>query len=294
VITERIIDFGPDWRAYNREQEDRRRRVGPPADPLIHDKGLSTVIDWRDRDYQGNELTPLQRWKVYRLRKWQSRIRVSTGIERNLAFALLEIERMGSLLVLPRNVRETAALIYRRAVEANLIRGRSIEGVAGAALYAACKACKIPRTLDEIASVARVRKKEIGRSYRFIAREGIVKFNPVSPIDYIPRFANELKISGEVQSKATEILKEAAQKGLTSGKCPTGVAAAALYIAGMLLGEGKSQQEIAKVARITEVTIRSRQKELCEKLGIHFNKFTPGRFKKFSNRLFLLRIFGSD
>jgi len=272
VIAERIMDLGPEWRAFDQEQRDKRGRVGAPMTFTIHDKGLSTMIDWRDRDSYGKDLTPKRRAQIYRLRKWQRRIRVSDAIERNLAFALSEIDRMASHLSLPRNVRETAALIYRRAVEEKLIRGRSIEGVAGAALYAACRECKVPRTLDEIAEVSRVSKKEISRSYRFIARELLIHLHPTSPADYVPRFASELGLSGEVQSKAIEILKEAVEKGLTSGRGPTGVSAAAIYIAAQMLGERRTQREVADVARVTEVTVRNRYKELCEKLGLNCEK----------------------
>ncbi|MEM2878824.1 MAG: transcription initiation factor IIB [Candidatus Hadarchaeales archaeon] len=268
VIHDRIMDMGPEWRAFDQEQRDRRGRVGAPMTLTIHDKGLSTMIDWRDRDSHGKDLTPKKRAQIYRLRKWQRRIRVSDATERNLAFALSEIDRMSSHLALPRNVREAAALIYRKAVEERLIRGRSIEGVAAAALYAACRECKVPRTLDEIADVSRVSKKEIGRSYRFIARELLIHLRPTSPVDYIPRFGSELGLSGEVQSKAVELLKEAMKKGLTSGRGPTGVAAAAIYIASVLCGERRTQRDVADVARVTEVTVRNRYKELCEKLGL--------------------------
>jgi len=268
VITEKIMDMGPEWRAFDQEQRERRGRAGAPMTYTIHDKGLSTMIDWRDRDSHGKSLTPKKRAQMYRLRKWQRRIRVSDATERNLAFALSELDRMESQLGLPRNVREAAAVIYRRAVEARLIRGRSIEGVAAAALYAACRECKLPRTLDEIANISRVGKKEIGRSYRFIARELLIHLRPTSPIDYVPRFGSELGLSGEVQSKAIELLKEAGKKGLTSGRGPTGVAAAAIYIASVLQGERRTQRNVADVARVTEVTVRNRYKELCEKLGL--------------------------
>lgn len=268
IVHDKIMDMGPEWRAFDQEQRERRGRVGAPMTFTIHDKGLSTMIDWRDRDSHGKDLTPKRRAQIYRLRKWQRRIRVSDATERNLAFALSEIDRMSSHLGLPRNVREAAAVIYRRAVEERLIRGRSIEGVAAAALYAACRECKVPRTLDEIAEVSRVSKKEIGRSYRFIARELLIHLRPTSPTDYIPRFGSELRLSGEVQSKAVELLKEATKKGLTSGRGPTGVAAAAIYIASVLHGERRTQRDVADVARVTEVTVRNRYKELCEKLGL--------------------------
>ncbi|HEC80907.1 MAG TPA: transcription initiation factor IIB [Thermoplasmatales archaeon] len=268
VIDENFIDQGPEWRAFDSEQKEKRARVGAPLTYTIHDKGLSTVIGWKNKDSYGKSIPTRSRAQLYRLRKWQRRIRVSNATERNLAVALSELDRMASAMGLPRNVRETAAMVYRKAVIKNLIRGRSIEGVAAAALYAACRQCGVPRTLDEIADASRVSRKEIGRTYRFIARELGLKLMPTSPQDYISRFCSELKLSGDVQAKAIEILKEAADKELTSGRGPTGVAAAAIYIASILCGERRTQREVADVAGVTEVTIRNRYKELAERLDI--------------------------
>ncbi len=268
VIDEKIMDLGPEWRAFDFEQRVKRSRVGAPMTYTIHDKGLSTVIDWRNKDSYGKDIAPRKRAQIYRLRKWQQRIRVSNATERNLAVALTELDRVASKLTLPKNVRETASVVYRRAVEKGLIRGRSIEGVAAASLYAACRQCKVPRTLDEIADSAKLNRKEIGRTYRFVARELNINLNPTTPIDYVPRFGSELKLSGEVQSKAIEILKKAMDQELTSGRGPTGVSAAAIYIASVLLGDRRTQREVADVAGVTEVTIRNRYKELAERLDI--------------------------
>lgn len=268
VIDEKIMDMGPEWRAFDYEQRIKRSRVGAPMTYTIHDKGLSTVIDWRNKDSYGKDIAPRKRAQIYRLRKWQQRIRVSNATERNLAFALTELDRVASRLALPRNVRETAAMVYRRAVEKGLIRGRSIEGVAAASLYAACRSCKVPRTLDEIADSAKLNRKEIGRTYRFVSRELSINLKPTTPIEYVPRFGSELNLSGEVQSKAIEILKKAMSQELTSGRGPTGVSAAAIYIASVLLGERRTQREVADVAGVTEVTIRNRYKELAERLDI--------------------------
>ena len=257
VIDENIVDMGPEWRAFDHEQRDKRTRVGAPITYTIHDKGLSTMIDWRNKDIYGRDIPARNRAQWYRLRKWQRKIRISGATERNLAFALSELDRDSSRLGLPRSVRESASVVYRSAVENKLIRGRSIEGVVAASLYAACRRCKVPRTLDEIAEVSRVTKKEVGRTYRFLT---------TSPVDYVPRFASELGLSGEVQSKSIEIIEKAMEKGLTSGRGPTGVAAAALYIASVLLGERKTQRDVAEVAGVTEVTIRNRYKELTEQL----------------------------
>ena len=126
VLDEHFIDQGPEWRAFDAEQREKRARVGAPMTFTIHDKGLSTEIGWRNKDSYGKNIPTKSRAQLYRLRKWQRRIRVSNATERNLAFALSELDRMASRMGLPRNVRETAAMVYRRAVQKKLIRGRSI------------------------------------------------------------------------------------------------------------------------------------------------------------------------
>lgn len=269
VLKSKIIDPGPEWRAFDADQKKKRTRVGAPLTYTIHDKGLSTIIDFRDRDVFGRKISPRIKAQVYRLRKWQRRIRVSDAMERNLTFALSELDRMASALSLPKNLRETGSKIYRNAVKNHLIRGRSIEGVAAASIYASCRLCKIPRTLQEIAEVARVDKKEIGRCYRFISHRLALNAGPTSPVEYISRFASGLKLSGKCQATARHILQVASKKGLTSGRGPTGVAAAALYLASVLEKERRTQRDIAKIAQVTEVTVRNRFKELISKLNIN-------------------------
>lgn len=268
VIDAEMMDHGPEWRAFDSEQREKKSRTGSPMTYTIHDKGLSTTIGWQNRDAYGKSIPTRNRAQLYRLRKWQTRTRISDGTERNLALALSALDRMSSALSLPRNVRETAAMIYRKAVKQKLIRGRSIEGVTAAVLYAACRQCNVPRTLEEISSVARMKKKEIGRNYRNISRKLELKLLPTTPQDYISRFCSQLKLSNDVQVKTIEILKHAARKELTSGRGPTGMAAAALYIASVLCGERRTQREVAEIAGVTEVTIRNRYKELAKKMDI--------------------------
>jgi len=269
VIDDRLADSGPEWRAFDDEQRAKRTRVGAPLTFTIHDKGLSTMIDWHDRDTYGKDLTPGQRAQVYRLRKWQRRVRVSDATERNLAFALSELSKMSSTLNLPKNILETASVIYRKAVKKRLIRGRSIQGVTAAAIYMACRQCGVARTLDEISQISAIHKKEIGRSYRFIVKE-LESFVPSLPaMHYVSRFANQLGLAGKVETIAQRILQTASTMRLTSGRGPTGIAAAATYIASVLANERRTQREIAEVANVTEVTIRNRYKELIDKLEIN-------------------------
>ena len=269
IVEEDTIDHGPEWRAFDHQEKQQKSRVGAPTTQAMHDKGLTTNIDWKDQDASGRTLSTDKRNQMRRLRTWQERIRTQENGERNLQFALSEVDRMSSALGVPRSVREVASVIYRQALERDLIRGRSIEGVASAALHAACRQESIPRSLDDLTRVSRVDRREIGRTYRYISQELELALEPVDPRQYIPQLASELELSEEVQAKANEIIDVTAEQGLLSGKSPTGYAAAAIYAASLLCNEKKTQREVADVAQVTEVTIRNRYQEQIEAMGIH-------------------------
>jgi transcription initiation factor TFIIB len=272
VIEEDIIDQGPEWRAFDSDQQEKKNRVGAPANYTIHDKGLSTVIGWQNRDYYGKYIPPRNRAQLFRLRKWQKIIRISDGTERNLVSALTMLDKLSSSLNLPRLVRETAAMLYRKIASLKICRGRNMECMATAVLYAACRQCNVPRTLREISIIANIPKKEIGKNYRYIGRQIQLRVLPTSPRDYIPRFCSQLKLDNNVKVKTLEIINDAHGKELISGRSPSSVAAASLYIATLLCDVRITQREISIVAGVTEVTIRNRYKELVEKLDIEVMK----------------------
>ena len=264
VVEEDEIDPGPEWRAFDASEKDEKSRVGAPTTNMMHDKGLSTNIGWQDKDAYGNSLSSRQREKMQRLRTWNERFRTRDSKERNLKQALGEIDRMASALGLPENVRETASVIYRRALDEDLLPGRSIEGVATSALYAAARQAGTPRSLDEISAVSRVDKDEIARTYRYVVRELSLEIQPADPESYVPRFASDLDLPEEVERRARELLSTAKEQGVHSGKSPVGLAAAAVYAASLLANEKVTQSQVSEVANISEVTIRNRYHELLE------------------------------
>ncbi|MFC4883576.1 transcription initiation factor IIB, partial [Halostagnicola sp. GCM10023243] len=162
------------------------------------------------------------------------------------------------------NVRETASVIYRRALEEDLLPGRSIEGVATSSLYAAARQAGTPRSLDEISAVSRVEKDEVARTYRYVIRELGLEVQPADPESYVPRFASDLGLSDETERRARGLLQTAKEEEVHSGKSPVGLAAAAMYAAALLTNEKVTQNDVSEVASISEVTIRNRYHELLE------------------------------
>jgi transcription initiation factor TFIIB len=271
IISENIQDAGPEWRAFDAEQKEKRARGGAPIKFMRPNKGLVTEIDQYNRDIRGGKISPKKQAQLYRMRKWHKRVSIATSMERNLVIALAELDRVASSLGLPENIKESAALLYRKAVKAELIRGRLIESVVAAVIYAICRMRGIPRTLDEISKASGIEKKEIGRAYRFLKTELTIDVPLTDPSQYVPKFATALKLGGQVQEEAVKLIRKSLKKGLISGRGPTGVAAAALYIASAMFGEKRTQKEVADVAGVTEVTIRNRYRELKKELGLKIN-----------------------
>lgn len=272
VVEEDLIDPGPEWRAFNSEENEQRSRVGSPRTVLLHDKGMSSKIDWQNRDAHGNTLSTSQREKMQRLRTWDERFRTRDAKSRNLKHALGEIDRMASALELPGTVRETASVVYRQALDNDLLRGRSIEGVSTAVLYAAARQAQLPRTLDEVAAVSRVDELELKRAYRYVVRELDLEIQPADPESYVARIAGELDITNEAVYRARELLSIAKEQGILSGKSPVGLAAAAVYAGGLLTdGNDVTQARVSEVSEMSEVTIRKRYRELLEAAGVTDN-----------------------
>jgi transcription initiation factor TFIIB len=205
---------------------------------------------------------------MWRLRKWQIRSRVHSSVDRNLAQAMAELDRLSDKLYIPGPVKEKAAVIYRKALEKGLVRGRSIAAIAAAALHAACRNTETPRTLREIAEASLVDKKDVARCYRLLLRELDIQMPIADPLTYISKIAERTGISGDTQGLAIKILRQARVKRAASGKDPMGLAAAALYIACLQNNEKKTQKDIAEAAGVTEVTVRNRYKSLKRQLGL--------------------------
>lgn len=248
VITENIVDLGPEWRSYDAEQASKRVRTGPPMSYRVHNKGLSTPMP--------GSLT--------RSKRLRGLIAMDSN-EKSLSFALGEIDRMACALNLPGDLRETTSLLYRKAAKRSLIKGRSIEELASAMLYITCRQYGIPRTLKEIAAVSRVPLKKIRRAYIFLLHKLEIKLAPADPACYIPRFCSELGLRDVIRERAIEIVSEDKETIAAKGWTPTGTAAAAIYLASLLSGESVEVKDMAKVAGTTPVTIQNRYKELARK-----------------------------
>lgn len=268
IIVEKIMDTGAEWRSFDTDPTVSKARTGSPLKYIRPDKGLTTEIDLYNRDIRGIKIKGKKVAQMSRMRKWHKRSSISSSIERNLMIALNELDRIASYLGLSKDVREDAALLYRQIAEKGLVRGRLIENVVSAVIYATCRKHYISRTLDEISQVSGVDRKEIGRTYRFIVKELNLKVPLSGPEQLIPRVVSQLNLSKETVQLINEYYRRAEDKNLILGRGPQGLIAAIIYIACEVNKEKRTQKEIAEALGVTEVTIRNRYKEIAQEIGV--------------------------
>jgi transcription initiation factor TFIIB len=267
VIEENIPSHEAEWRAFTPQERASRARVGTPIDYSHYDKGLSTVIRV-EKDARGRSLSPKVKQQMWRLRRWQTRSKVYASQSRNLMLAMSELQRLCDILHMPSSVHDMAAIIYRKTLNEGLVRGRSISGMVAGALYAAVRFTKVPRTLKEIAEASQRSGKEIARSYSVIVRNLHMRMPIDDPTDYVTKVAEKAKVSSDVEVLAINLIKEARKNYATTGKDPSGLAAAILYLSAKMLKEKVTQAQLAKAANVTEVTVRNRKRDLMKSLSL--------------------------
>ncbi len=268
VLSEKLQESGPEWRSFTQDEHGDRARAGAPTSLTMHDMGLATIINPINKDASGKPLTASMKSTIERLRTWDSRSQVHEPIDRNFRQAFSELDRLKDKLALSNAVIEKTAYIYRKALDKSLVRGRSIPALIAASLYAACRNTETPRTLTDVANGINIKRKDVARCYRLLLRELDLKMPVVDPSKCVARIASISGLNEKTKRKALEFLDEATRIEVSAGKDPMGLAAAALYLACVMLGENKTQKDIAQAAGVTEVTIRNRYKGLKEELKL--------------------------
>jgi transcription initiation factor TFIIB len=227
------------------------------------------VIGRTDRDAGGNSIEAGMRYRMERLKMWDSRSQRHSPTERNFQQAFGMLAKIKDRMSLPDSVMEKAAYVYRKAQEKGLIRGRTIGSVLAASIYIASRQMGVLRTLDDISANSDIKPKDVGRSYRLLVSSLDLQVPMIDASKYVAKVANNISISEKTKRKALSMVAEAHRKGVSVGKDPMGIAASVLYLAGQITGESKTQADIAKAAGVTEITVRNRSRELRLRLGMH-------------------------
>jgi transcription initiation factor TFIIB len=257
VVAEDNIDRGPEWRSFA-DDETEKERTGAPLTRSRHDRGLTTEIG------RSTRLKGRKRRRFARMRRQHSRSRIKSKAERNRVYAFGEIRRLVSALDLTDHVRDQSCVLFESAQKEDLLRGRSIEGFTAAVVYATCRTASVSRTLDEVADAARASESELTAAYDALNQDLGLPTGPIDPAEYLPRFASQLDLPQAVERRADALVDTARDRGLVSGRDPSGVAAGCLYLAARQEEYDLTQAEAAETAGVTPVTLRSTYQDLRE------------------------------
>ena len=275
VISDKIQEMRPEWRAFNTEEVNDRSRTGIPTSLARHDMGLATIIGRTDKDASGRKIDAAMRSTMERLRVWDLRTQAHSSTDRNLKKAFEQLDILKSKVGLSDAIIEKSAYIYRKAQDRGFIRGRSIPAVLAAVVYIACREMGVSRTLNDVAIASNIRRTELSRTYRILVLELDLKVPMIDLVKCIVRVANKADISEKTKYRAMNIMKDVTHNGLSAGKDPMGLAASILYLSCLNTGEHRTQLDISNAAGVTEVTVRNRFKDLKSRLDLSKMHLSP-------------------
>jgi len=270
VMEEHMADHGPEAKSSSLEDKMKLARATGQTTYAQHDLGIATEISIGSTDFSGKKINAETASQMHRLGKWQQRVRVSSSRDRRLSNVLGRVSEICQSCSLPKNVTETASIIYRSLDGKNIqVKGKSVLSISAAVVYMACKQCDVIRSLEEIlreichAKDLKSKTKLASRYYRMLVMELGTVSAPIVTIDkYISKIANMTNTETRVERLSLEIAEKTKDRNLADGKAPNGIAAAYLYIASILLGQSVLQRDMSSVSGVTEVTIRNRCKEI--------------------------------
>jgi transcription initiation factor TFIIB len=270
VVAEQMEDYGLETRGSSLEDKTKLARATGQTTYSQHDLGITTEISMQTTDYSGKKINSEEIARMQRIGKWQKRVRISSSRERRLSNVLTKVSEICQTNSLPKNVLETASMIYRSLDGKNIkVKGKSVVSISVAVVYMACKRCDVVRSLEEIVrefchpKEVKSKTKLASKYYRTIVMELDTVHTPVVTTEkYISKIANMTNTDVRVERLALEIAKKTKDRYLSDGKAPNGIAAAYLYVASVLLGQSVLQREASNVSGVTEVTIRNRCKEI--------------------------------
>ena len=232
--------------------------LGTPSSLAHHDKNLSTLISYSNVDADGVAISVDQRSAIQRMRRWNKISNNNRSYHRNLKNAFAVLIRIKDKLSLSETIVEKSAYYYRKILDQNLIKGRSIKGFVVACVYVSCREMNVPRTIEEIAEISDADKIFAGKCYRLLVRRLKVRLPSIDSTSHLARIANNAGISERTLRHAVQMMAQIKDDPISFGKDPCAIAVAVLYGACLDKGEKTSQSRISLSGNVSVVTLRKR------------------------------------
>lgn len=232
--------------------------LGTPSSLAHHDKNLSTLISYSNEDACGVSISVQQRSAIQRMRRWNKISNINRSYYRNLKNAFALLIRIKDKLSLSDTIVERTAYHYRKALDQNLMKGRSIKEFVVACVYVSCREMNVPRTIEEIAEISNADKIFAGKCYRLLVRKFKIPLPAINSTSHLARIASNAGISERTLRHAVQMMSRIKDNPISYGKDPCAIAVAVLYGACLDKGEKTSQSRISLAGNMSVVTLRKR------------------------------------
>ncbi|XP_058737785.1 transcription factor IIIB 60 kDa subunit-like isoform X3 [Vicia villosa] len=190
----------------------------------------------------------------------------SLSRERTLHRASKEMENLSlNLGVSEQDMIHQALAFYEIALEKNFTRGRKSEQVRAACLYIAFRQNKKPYFLIDFSNILRINVYVLGAVFLQLCEvlrlenHPIVK-KPIDPCLYLYKYTNNLlgHRNVAVSETALNIIASMNRDWMQTGRKPSGLFGAALYISALAHGHNFSKQDILRIVHVCEATLTKR------------------------------------
>ncbi|ROT63446.1 hypothetical protein C7M84_018658 [Penaeus vannamei] len=177
------------------------------------------------------------------------------------------INALAQQLRLSQHSIETSFNFFKLGLSKGLMRGRKNNHVIGACVYITCRTEQTPHMLIDVSDALQIDVYELGRTYLRLSTALCINIPAMDPCLYIWRFAHKLSFGDkthEVSETALRLVKRMKRDWMHTGRRPSGVCGAALVISARLHGYNRTINDVIKVVKVHESTLRKRLTEFGE------------------------------
>ncbi len=171
-----------------------------------------------------------------------------------------EIKRLAGAHDLPEHIKTHSIELYNQII--GDFKHHYIELLAQMCVYYHCEYYSYPIEMERIIRVEKTSPKLARKYYQEIIGKNNLKLKKKSAAMYIPLCMAKLELPSEIESFALKLVSVYEAKTPCHGNSFKGIAAGCIYFACKLHDIPRSQTEISSKLEISELTLRSRYKEL--------------------------------
>ncbi|KAL6619996.1 hypothetical protein ACP70R_035135 [Stipagrostis hirtigluma subsp. patula] len=160
---------------------------------------------------------------------------------------------------------DMAHRFYTLAIDRNFTRGRRVAHVAAACLYIACRQSEKPYLLIDFSDYLQISVYALGAVFLQLCQVLLLSDHPIfqkliDPSLFIRRFTECLlgKRDNDVSDLAVQIVASMKRDWMQTGRKPSGICGAALYIAALSYKYDCTKADVVSVVHVCEATLTKR------------------------------------